>query len=444
MPAKMKKVLILAYDFPPYVSVGALRPHYWYEHFFEMGLYPVVITRNWNPKHGSPLDYIEPSETKDTITITNERGTIIKAPYRATLSNRLTLKGKSGFIWSVLKKLSTGFYEIGQHFFPIGTKFSLYKAADEYLRNNEVDIIIATGEPFILFRYASRLSRKYQLPWIADYRDTWVKDKNVSGIKYLFDKREQKKYLKNAAFITTVSEFCKVKIQQQLNNDKIHIITNGYDESAFNNLGTFKQNNEILTISMAGTIYDWHPYLSFIRTIHSYLTKNPSKKLRIEFYGINKQPEIEQLLLQYPLLKQTVFYFTKMPNRQLLERFSHSNALLLFNYYSYMGTKIYECLALNRKILLCFENDPEANKLKNDYYDAKSISGVSEHLQADLIRETNSGIVVENAAHLEQVLNELFSEFEKTRQIESSTTNAEKYSRKIQTKQLAFLIKNYD
>lgn len=29
----MKTVLILAYDFPPYVSVGGLRPHYWFENF---------------------------------------------------------------------------------------------------------------------------------------------------------------------------------------------------------------------------------------------------------------------------------------------------------------------------------------------------------------------------------------------------------------------------
>ncbi len=34
----MKKVLILAYDFPPYVSVGGLRPYSWYKYFKEFGL----------------------------------------------------------------------------------------------------------------------------------------------------------------------------------------------------------------------------------------------------------------------------------------------------------------------------------------------------------------------------------------------------------------------
>ena len=41
----MKKVLILAYDFPPYVSAGGLRPYNWYLYLKEFGVEPVVITR---------------------------------------------------------------------------------------------------------------------------------------------------------------------------------------------------------------------------------------------------------------------------------------------------------------------------------------------------------------------------------------------------------------
>ena len=54
----MKKVLILAYDFPPYVSVGGLRPYSWYKYFKEFGLYPVIVTRQWDNQYGNHLDYI--------------------------------------------------------------------------------------------------------------------------------------------------------------------------------------------------------------------------------------------------------------------------------------------------------------------------------------------------------------------------------------------------
>jgi len=51
----MKKVLILAYDFPPYVSAGGLRPYYWYLYLKEFGVEPVVITWQWENKHGNQL-----------------------------------------------------------------------------------------------------------------------------------------------------------------------------------------------------------------------------------------------------------------------------------------------------------------------------------------------------------------------------------------------------
>ena len=34
----MKKLLILAYDFPPYISVGVLRPYLWYKYMKEYGV----------------------------------------------------------------------------------------------------------------------------------------------------------------------------------------------------------------------------------------------------------------------------------------------------------------------------------------------------------------------------------------------------------------------
>ena len=41
----------------------------------------------------------------------------------------------------------------------------------------------------------------------------------------------------------------------------------------------------------------------------------------------------------------------------LLEKLAVNNIFLLFNYYSYMGTKIYDYLGLKRLILLCYDND---------------------------------------------------------------------------------------
>jgi hypothetical protein len=112
-----------------------------------------------------------------------------------------------------------------------------------------------------------------------------------------------------------------------------------------------------------------------------------------------------------------------------------------------MGTKIYDYLALNRKIILCFEDDKEANLLKEKYFKFKSIKGLSESLQTDLIKKTNSGIIVKDSEHLYNILKDLCNEFEEKSYIENHTIGAENYSRKVQTEKLVNELKqieNYD
>ena len=49
--------------------------------------------------------------------------------------------------------------------------------------------------------------------------------------------------------------------------------------------------------------------------------------------------------------------------------------------------------------------------LKQKYYPIEESETQSKQLQADLIHETNSGVIVKDAAHLKEVLEELYAEF---------------------------------
>ncbi len=111
--------MILAYDFPPYVSVGGLRPYNWFKYFREFGVEPVVVTRQWENKHGNGLDYISASKTKGVTIEETEYGTIYRTPYKPNISNLLLIKfGDKRF--KILRKFVTAFYEIVQFFFIIG------------------------------------------------------------------------------------------------------------------------------------------------------------------------------------------------------------------------------------------------------------------------------------------------------------------------------------
>ena len=440
----MKKVLILTYDFPPYVSVGGLRPFSWSKYLYEFDVYPIIVTRQWNNKYGNHLDYIAPSESNQIIEEISEKGLVIRTPYFLNISNRLMLKyGEKKY--KFLRKFFSAFYEFVQWIFPVGPKYQLFCAANDYLKTNKVDLIIATGDPFILFKYASELSRKYNIPWVADYRDTWTQNKNNRHNKIIrnFNSFFEKKELKNAVAIVTVSKLLEVRITELIKNKTFYLLPNGYDPEVVENTNFIKQKNKILRIAYVGTIYKWHPLRSFFEIISEFLLNNKDTNVHINFYGVNNASGINELInCDFPHLKQNVFIFSKIPNNLLLQELAKNNLMLLFNDYSIIGTKIYDYLAIKRTILLCYAKDKEALKLKDKYYSLKEESRLSQHLQEDLIKETNSGIVVNDAKHLSKVLMDLYIEFTTNGIIHCNSINTEQFSRKIQVKKLAEIIFN--
>jgi glycosyltransferase involved in cell wall biosynthesis len=437
----MKKVLILAYDFPPYVSVGGLRPYNWYRYFKEFGIEPVVITRQWNNHHGNELDYISPGFSIKAIIETDALGTIIRTPYIANLSNRLLLQhGEKRF--RLLRKIISGYYEIAQFLFWSGPKIELYKEARQYLKKNKVDVIIATGDPFILFRYASKLSSDFNIPWIADYRDCWVQDKTRSRNILLrsWNAYFERRYLKNVEKVITVSTFLQQQIEQNIRNKPFEILLNGFNPDAVREANLVKQSSNEMTIAFAGTIYKWHPIEGFINALDKFLEDNKGIRLSLKLYGINRPEKIKELINNTRHLASAVYIFPKMDNEGLMKVLSDANIFLLFNDYSILGTKIFPYLGLKRKIILCFSEDYQSKKLKDRYFHLKEIPSESNALQAELIRNTNSGIIVRDQAHLLNVLEDLWKEFSETGQIVCDSHGVEKYSRKVQVERLAELL----
>ena len=435
----MKKLLILAYDFPPYVSVGGLRPYSWYRYMKELGVEPIVVTRQWENKYGNELDYISPSASKETIIEKTEYGIIIRTPYRANLSNRLLLKyGKERF--RLIRKFITAYYEIAQFFFFVGTKSGLYRGAKEYLKNNKADYIIATGAPHILFKYASKLSKKHNVPWIADYRDPWTQAKSRSRNKFLklFNRHFEVKFTKNAEFITTVSELFSYQIKTLVKKD-FHIIENGYNPEFAKDIESIEQEDKIFTLAYAGTIYSWHPLKSILSTLNK-IVENNDIDFRLQYIGTNKNEEIKSLIeTKYLNLKNKVEIYDKMPQQEMFKTLAKANALILHNYFNVVGTKIYDYLLLNRYILLCFKST-EYGDVPTKLYENEDYIDDFPLPQEDIIRKTESGIVIDNPQYFKEVFLQLYSQHQKEGKIEMQTKNIEKFSRKYQTQKLAELI----
>lgn len=437
----MKKVLILAYDFPPYVSVGGIRPYNWYKHMKEFGVEPILVTRQWGNVHGNHLDYISAGESEESIIENTEFGIIIRTPYKPNFANRLMLKyGDEKY--RILRKSISAFYEFSQFIYSSGPKVELYRGAREFLKNNEVDLILATGDPFVLFSFASKLSKEYGIPWIADYRDPWSQSFSAKKgiIQRKIDYFFEKKIVRSAHSISTVDLLFKLKLAQLFPTKQLTILPNGFDSIEIDKTKQIQQNNKLLTFSFIGTIYLWHPLNQLLSSFSNFTKENPQFNFLIKFYGINNMEIIEERTKKlFPELIDKLIFLPKIPNGELLQLVSNDNVLLLFNYYQFTGTKIYDYLGLRRKILLCFENDQEALKLKEQYYFKTIETDICP--QIDIINETNAGIIVKDASHLKEVIKELYVEFQEKGEISFHSVGVEKYSRKIQVEQLAGIIK---
>lgn len=425
----MKKVLILAYDFPPYNTVGAQRPYGWYKYFKSFGFYPVVITRCWDENIKTPTDALKSSKEQNIITEETDAGTIIKTPYKANLRDKIILKyGYKRFVF--LRRLLTFFYSFLQYIcFYVDNKSSIYKSAKKYLNENSCDYIIATGEPFILFRYASKLSKKFKIPWIADYRDGWTTNysilHNISKIDFFllknFFQKLEKRFVKSASFITTTSDVIKEDLSELHLQKNIHIIFNGFFKELYDepDIVGLKQNTEFLEIAYAGTLYPFQPLEIFLEGFYQFVKKHKQPPVKIIFYGVDYYFNQSKRILSYNSeIKRYIEIIQRIPHKELLIKLKRANVLLLLTCKE--GTaKIFDYLPLNRKILLVIKGHGYLEKV---------------------LKETNGGIICKNSDNVLNSLSILYEEFLKNREIPHQTINYEIYSRENQTKILAELL----
>lgn len=437
------KVLILAYDFPPYVSVGGLRPYSWYRYLGEFGVEPVVVTRQWANDYGDERDYIAPSATPRVEVEEDALGTVIRTPYAPNLANRLLLEGgPTRHPW--VRTLTTAFYEVAQYYATVGPKRELYRAARRHLTEHPVNAIVATGEPFVLFRYATLLSREFGIPWVADFRDLWSQDRRRIGqsVSLRWEAGVERRVTASASVLTTVSDSVRGILASRHPEKSVEVIPNGYDPEAMTAANGVPQGGDRLTIAFTGTVYGWHPLESVLRVFDDFNRARPEAALALKMIGVGGGDALAaSIRSDFPALWEHVTFLPRMPNDQMAVELAKANVFLMFNNYAYSGTKVFDYLALNRRILMCYSDDPEAGELKDRHYNLELAPGDDEDVLARMVEATRSGTVVRDADHLRESLDDLTREFQERGAIACDSVETDQYSRRAQAGSLADLLK---
>lgn len=311
----MKKIAILCYDFPPKNSVGAQRPFSWFKYFHKFNYYPIIFTNKWDSKDDSK------------ITSSGEINYIdCDLNIRSKTSNLFLRK-----VFTLIETL-TKWNKLGLDF-----KKPIYEAANSYLEKEKVDVIIATGEPFILFKYASQLSELYNIPWYADYRDDWIENHRLSHENNLFflrlisamEKKVERKLLKNVSGVFSVSNHLVKQIANRINVSNYLSVENGADLDLYDKTkNPFEPNT--FNIVYTGSLYDLPYLIDFFKAFETFILIFKSEIIKLYFVGIENQNNqatklVAKMKLKYP---QNILIQHRKPPEEIAQYQLHANILL--------------------------------------------------------------------------------------------------------------------
>lgn len=363
------KILILCYDFAPLPSIGAQRPTALYKYLPKYGIEPIVITRKWRENITSHLEYFEADAGLEE-TLETKFSTLIRLPEKQSLKNRMIVKyGSSRY--SLIRKAITFCELFLKWILPLADdKYYLYLAAKKYLAKNKVDLIFATGEPFILFKYAYNLSTEFKTPFIMDYRDGWANNITADSswlnrVRLNYESIFENKYLKKAKLIINVSERFTEKIVKKYNieKSKTFLLKNGTDNN-YSNLVT-KQRGLFFEIIYAGIFYDSYPFHLFLQGLEIFIKKNGTNNIKVKFIGVKLKPSIHLAPLEafqhkYPTVIEIM---ESLPPEKLAPYLANANVLLLLLMTSqksgHITGKVYDYAATRNPILVIQEEQTQ-------------------------------------------------------------------------------------
>lgn len=357
----MKRVLIIAYYWPPSAGSGVQRWLKFTKYLPEFGWQPVVFTPD-NPSFELKDEGLLKEVPKDAE--------ILKIPiwepyslHNKILGNKKKNESNAGIVASP----KTGFsaklsnWIRGNIFIPdpkIFWKKPAVKFLNRYLKQNPVDVIISTGTPHSMHLIAKAVAKTNNLPWLADFRDPWSKLDMLQS--YSITASNFKKYQKLEKGVLEAADLCVTTSRvwkddfKKLGAKKSICITNGYDKSDFNFEIEPYQNFVISHFGLLNHLRNpkelWQALAELCHENESF-----SKDLKIHLGGSISDENIEHIK-KHTILANHLVIFDYLSHQRVIEEYLKSSVLLLllFNSESGIGNipgKLFEYLAAQKPIL---------------------------------------------------------------------------------------------
>ena len=423
----MKRALIITYYWPPAGGPGVQRWLKFVTYFKEFGIEPIVYIPE-NP-HYPLLDESLVNEVPDGIKIIKQP---IKEPYgfAKVFSKSKTKQVSSGIITnkkqSVLEKLML--WVRGNFFIP-DARIGWVKPSVDYLQNyiseNNIDVVVTTGPPHSLHLIGMELKEKTGIKWLADFRDPWTtihyhKSLRLSNSSKKKHKQLEEKVLNKANRVVVTSSNTKKEFSK-ITQTPIEVITNGFElsEAVESNLDT-----KFSIVHIGSLLSSRNPEILWkILSEIGKENKDFKNDLQLKLVGIVGE-EILESIQKFGLSENcaNVGYVT---HKEALQLQKNAQLLLLVEMdtpetKAIIPGKLFEYLASERPIIAM---GPAGSDVTS------------------IIKKTNSGyyFTYEEEKKLQKIILSYYQDF-KQGKLTVDSQNISKYSRRNLTKKMSELI----
>ena len=322
------RVLMIAYYFPPLAGSGVFRSIKFAKYLPLFNWHPTVVSTDAPPFFWNYLDESQIAEIPKDVEVFRVHDKFKEE--MQTGYNNQRLNEILNFSFSVIRdnpEAANLFVELSKIQQGLGALLRFpcmclswacdtFNFIDSNIDINKFDVIYTTSGPYSVHIIGYLLSKKYNIPWVADWRDQWSDnpeehhDENNPIDKLV--KAFETAFLHQANCSITVVEDAVPMYMKHFNlpKEKIVCITNGYDEADFKEFPMIMKKNEKFTINYSGLLYtkyrDITPVLRCIKNLISDKLINQDdivlrlvgKSLDYDSIKLAKQFDLESILLQ--------------------------------------------------------------------------------------------------------------------------------------------------
>lgn len=345
------RLLIISYYFPPDRAIGGKRIAAFCRHLPAYDFEPTVLTVDEdsciaidpsvtvppgtsvirvNP-HKTPLDWYRSKWSATMGANTMSGGASGTTETKPNVSRSRLRKNLLAALW--FPDMQWGWY------------LPALRVGKSTIEQIHPDAILSSGPPWTAHCVASSLSRKYSLPWIADFRDAWVSDpwrvyaQDSQGFpkwRDRLDYRFEDRWLRNASLTVCATENLRSSLlatHAAVAEEKLAVISNGFDDLELPK--DFQNGNAGSRVLLhIGSLYGGRRIDNFCKAFELLVLSNPEKyrDLKLTFLGQSPQSAVDSAQASAPGLwaKGAIEFLPPLNWLEAQQKVNQANVLLVF------------------------------------------------------------------------------------------------------------------